>query len=98
MIITVKQDDHERDVGARTFSIVTFDEGDILGTFRVGGHPGVIRLWLTASSAEDYGGDPRDLDPFDYVVPDLLPADNAYMYVRGFVWSPGHINLPLPYP
>jgi hypothetical protein len=73
---------------------VTFDEGDILGTFPAYGAPGVVGLWLGSYSegSEVAGSGNPDgllsLDLTDYTVPDLRPAANGYMDVRGFVWTP----------
>jgi hypothetical protein len=89
-LFCVKQDEGVETSIARTFTEVTFDEGDIPGTFHVTGHPGVIGLWLASSSSEpieagDIGA------PTDYVVPDFAPAANG-LYVRGLVWPPGKLG------
>jgi hypothetical protein len=99
LIITVKQDDCHglTDSPPRTFAVVTFDESDIFGTFPVTGHPGVFGLWLNASSSSAFAGDPRDLDPSDYIVPNLQPSDAGFMFARGFVWPPGGPGQK-PYP
>lgn len=74
----------------RSVEELSFDEGDIQGTFHVAGCPGVIGLWLASWSVAGTLADPLKgvggLDATRYEVPDLKPADNGYMFRRGFVW------------
>lgn len=100
LIIKVNAEDRDRDpadpsTGLGNVEEVSFDEADIQGTFHVPGHPGVIGLWLDASSSSTIA-DPVNwstFDPTQYEVPDLAPADNGYMYVRGLVWPPGQPGM-----
>ncbi|HKO27508.1 MAG TPA: hypothetical protein VJU80_08640 [Solirubrobacteraceae bacterium] len=82
-----------------TFTQVTFDDAtDLLGTSIAYGKVGVIGLWLssyTESAPIAYSS----IYPSDYLVPDLRPANNGYMPVRGFVWPPdGGALAKRPYP
>lgn len=83
---------------------VTYDPADVQGTFAVTGRPGVIGLWLTTYS-QTFLADAADRTPMgsltltDYTVTDLRPADNGYMFRRGFVWPPdGGALAKRPYP
>lgn len=87
LIGLIAQEGHDGVAGPT--EVISFDEADIQGTFHVPGHPGVIGLWLAASTVAGTLAAPvkTSLDASLYEVPDLRPADNGYMFVRGFVWS-----------
>lgn len=96
LIIQVNQEDRP-DADAGAVSEVSFDVGDVQGTFRVPGHPGVIGLWLASSSSSPLS-DPitsSTLDPFSYTVSEAA-GDAAFMFARGFVWPPGEWKRAYP--
>ncbi len=71
---------------------VTYDPGDVQGTFREPGHPGVIGLWLTAYS-QSWAADAAhraaiaSVNLSDCTVTEAA-GDAAYMFRRGLVWPP----------
>lgn len=100
LLITIKGGHAITDVAPAE---VTFDPADIEGTFLVDGHPGVIGLWLATFSTRARIADPTAIDPTGYVVTDLRPTDNGYMFRRGEVWPPWDgVSRPIarehPYP
>lgn len=40
-------------------------------------------------------GEPPSWNPTPYVIPDLRPEENAYMYNRGKVWPPASGHTPI---
>lgn len=57
-----------------SLTVVSYDAGDIVRQDRMGGHPGVVALWLSSFSEVGSVGpeiNPSTVDPADYIVPGL---------------------------